>query len=698
VQHRLLSPFLRKRTSVTSFLSVGAIALFLAVMAVRANQDLRPDRDDQENADNRLGGIHKIKHVIIIMQENRSFDSYFGTFPGADGIPKKDGQFTVCVPNPATGDCVKPFHDRDDMDGDFPHVAASATADVDGGKMDGFVAVGNSPDVMGYHDGREIPNYWAYAHEFVLHDHMFEPNASWSLPAHLFEVSEWSALCTKHDDPSSCANALDNPGLPPGFRGTTAPPIYAWTDLTYLLHKNGVSWGYYVLEGTEPDCEDDEGKDCLPVPQNAKTPGIWNPLPFFDTVKNDGELQNVQTLDNFLLEAEHGTLPQVSWISPSAEVSEHAPALISAGQAYVTHLINTVMEGPNWKDCAIFLAWDDWGGFYDHVDPTRVDQNGYGLRVPSMVISPYSRKGFIDHQTLSFDAYVKFIEDDFLNSQRIDPQTDGRPDPRPDVRENAAELGDLTRDFDFDQHPRQPLILPEHPKTDLISLPAVFIDAPTPKEMVSGIVLISGWAVDNASVVGTAISSVQVKVDGTVAGSATYGLSRPDVCAAYPGRPGCPNVGYSYSLNTSALSLGSHTITVTATDSDTTPDSSSSSVTVNVQAAPPTVYIDTPASGATVSGIVTVAGWAIDNSSAVGTAISSVQVKLDGSVVGIATYGLSRPDVCAVYPGRPGCPNVGYSFSLNTSTLSAGTHTITVMATDSDATPDSNSATISVTK
>jgi hypothetical protein len=191
---------------------------------------------------------------------------------------------------------------------------------------------------------------------------------------------------------------------------------------------------------------------------------------------------------------------------------------------------------------------------------------------------------------------------------------------------------------------------------------------------------------------------VQVKVDGVVVGAATYGASRPDVCAVYPGRPGCPNVGYSFSLNTSALSTGAHTITVTATDSDGTPDSGSSSVTVTVQATPPTVYIDGPTAGSIVSGTVTVVGWAIDNSSAVGTAISTVQVKVDGTVVGTATYGLSRPDVCAVYPGRPGCPNVGYSFSLNTSALSSGSHTITVTATDSDGTPDSGSASVSVTK
>ena len=128
---------------------------------------------------------------------------------------------------------------------------------------------------------------------------------------------------------------------------------------------------------------------------------------------------------------------------PENSVSEHPPAKISVGQSYVTTLINAAMQGPDWDSTAIFLSWDDWGGFYDHVVPPKVDENGYGLRVPGLVISPYAKKGYIDHQTLSFDAYLKFIEDVFLNGQRIDPRTDGRPDPRPDVRENAPQLGNL---------------------------------------------------------------------------------------------------------------------------------------------------------------------------------------------------------------------------------------------------------------
>jgi phospholipase C len=158
----------------------------------------------------------------------------------------------------------------------------------------------------------------------------------------------------------------------------------------------------------------------------------------------------------------------VSWVVPNGRTSEHPPSLVSVGQSHVTRLVNTVMRSSEWNSTAIFLAWDDWGGFYDHVRPPVVDRQGYGLRVPALVISPYARSGYVDHQTLSFDAYLKFIEDDFLGGKRIDPTTDGRPDPRPDVREAEPVLGDLRADFDFSRPPRPPLLLPVHPKTDLI--------------------------------------------------------------------------------------------------------------------------------------------------------------------------------------------------------------------------------------
>jgi phospholipase C len=423
-------------------------------------------------------GIHKIKHVVVIMQENRSFDSYFGTYPGVDGIPRG-----ACVPDPRGG-CLKPYHVSKDRNIGGPHALKNAVRDINGGAMDGFVReavsarkacvdphdpVCSSPaagsDVMGYHDAREIPNYWAYARNYVLQDHMFEPNKSWSLPAHLLAVSAWSAKCSVKGDPMSCVNAPDLPATPPDFRGNLKKriPDYAWTDITYLLHKHNVSWRYYVFSGTQPDCEDDAAISCRPIPQDAKTPGIWNPLPWFDTVRENWQLSNITPLGNFFKAARKGKLPAVSWVVPTQKVSEHPPGLVSAGQAYVTTLVNAIMRSPNWSSTAIFITWDDWGGFYDHVLPPTVDAESYGLRVPGLVISPYAKRGYIDHQILSFDAYLKFIEDDFLAGERLNPKTDGRPDPRPYVREDVPLLGNLVDDFDFTQRPRPPLLLDPYP-------------------------------------------------------------------------------------------------------------------------------------------------------------------------------------------------------------------------------------------
>jgi phospholipase C len=427
------------------------------------------------------GGIHKIRHVVVIMQENRSFDSYFGTYPGADGIPGLAGNpgHIPCLPDPRTKKCVRPYHDTKDRNSGGPHGEVVALLDIAGGKMNGFQAAARAgratscgihpdlpgcsltpqtPDVMGYHDQHEIPNYWAYARHFVLQDRMFEAVNSWSLPAHLAMVSGWSARCTTAGDPMSCKTALQ--GLFGAHRGHTAD--FPWTDITYLLHRYGVSWRYYIAQGEQPDCANNQ-MFCKKRRQRAKTPNIWNPLPRFDTVQQDGQLGNIVPLDNFYQDVKGGTLPSVSWVVPSQANSEHPPGLVTAGQTYVTSLINAIMRSPDWNSTAIFLSWDDWGGFYDNVKPPVVNGQGYGIRVPGLVISPYARTGFIDHQTLSSDAYLKFIEDDFLGGRRIDGRTDGRPDSRPFIPEDAHILGNLAKDFDFNQKPRPPLILPLHP-------------------------------------------------------------------------------------------------------------------------------------------------------------------------------------------------------------------------------------------
>ena len=449
-------------------------------------------------------GIHKIRHVIVIEQENRSFDNYFGTYPGTDGIPMKGGVPAVCIPNPASGGCTVPYHDTNDIDGGGPHGERNAVADVNGGKMDGFIiqrddaknskancrstldpacstGSGVVPDVMGYHTSAEVPNYWMYARDFVLDDHMFEPVKSWSLPDHLYLVSGWSAKC-KNASGSSCVNNIVRPATVAGMQEAvdhalatgTADIVDAWTDITWLLYLKHVSWAYYVQSGDQPDCDNDSAETCAPIAQSATTPGIWNPLPIFEDVQKDHQVKNIESLDSYFASAKAGTLPAVAWVTPSDGDSDHPPASVHQGQAYVTAVINAAMKSPEWDSTAIFLQWDDWGGFYDNVVPPMVDQNGYGLRVPALVISSYAKQGYVDNQTLSSDAYLKFIEDDFLGGSRLNPKTDGRPDPRPDVREDEPALGNMVDDFDFHLAPRAPVLLPTNPPTDSPSIPAWF--------------------------------------------------------------------------------------------------------------------------------------------------------------------------------------------------------------------------------
>ena len=415
------------------------------------------------------GGISKIQHVIIVMQENRSFDQYFGTYPGADGIPAG-----VCLPRP-NAPCVPIHHNPNDLNWGGPHGTEGAEEDIDGGRMDGFLRTAAEQgskctttdpkctcptdtlceELAAYHDPREIANYWTYAANYVLQDHMFEPVLGWSLAAHNFLVSGWNAVCsTTNPSPMECLGS------------TERSPARNWTDVTYLLHKAGVSWRYYLYEGAEPDCINSEALSCEPSRQSPETPGIWNPLASFSDVKEDNQLGNIQSVSQFW-RAVHETsgcqLPNVSWIVPDQPVSEHPPALVSKGQAHVTTVINAIMRSPCWSSSAIFVSWDDWGGYYDHVVPPRVDWLGYGLRVPGLMISPYARAGFIDTQQLSHDAYLKFIEDVFLNSARLNPSNDGRPDSRTNVRESLPSLGSLQSEFNFEQAPRQPQLLPVSP-------------------------------------------------------------------------------------------------------------------------------------------------------------------------------------------------------------------------------------------
>ena len=451
-----------------------------------------------------------IQHVIVIMQENRSFDHYFGTFPGADGIPAG-----TCLPNkpgdPSAG-CRVPFHDPHDVNSGGPHGAQDVVRDMDvtGGValMDGFVAQQTQSwakltcskrpttpicsamvdgedrhDAAGYHTEDDIPNYWAYARNFVLQDRLFEGVRGWSLASHLYRVSEWSAVCASGTDARTCVTT-------PAPKKPTKTTQYPWVSLFELFDLHGVSWKQYNGVGLQPDCDDEASMTCAPqFTASSQVPTIWNPAPFFAYVRGKGPAylkQHIVSTDQFLLDARGGTLPQVAWVEPEGLASEHPPNGITAGMEYVTSLVNAVMQSPAWPSTVVFLAWDDWGGFYDHVVPPVVDANttnhpvqGYGLRVPGIAISPYARRGMIDHQLLSLDAYATFIENLFMGGARLDPVALGNPDARPSIRDSLTEVrfadghaepvGDLMAEFDFTQAPRPPMVLSTRIPTTLVA-------------------------------------------------------------------------------------------------------------------------------------------------------------------------------------------------------------------------------------
>jgi phospholipase C len=392
--------------------------------------------------------------------ENHSFDSLFGTYPGANGLPRdSQGNFTVYNVNRLTGQKIYPYLNTNYVQLGGPHGLSSAVADINGGLMDGFVNQSltystSQSDVMGYYDGSMIPNYWAYASHYVLCDNYFASSLSYSLPSHLYLVSAWSAISPDSNPMHSVSS--NNPVDPTGQPQTK--PLYAWTDVTYLLDQAGVSWGYFNDSKAATDGD------------NADPADIWNPLPHFYDVQSDGQLNNVQSLTNFYTDLQNGTLPSVCWIQPNASDSEHPTShpggttTFADGMAWNTQVVNSIMQSQYWSSSAIFITWDEWGGFYDHVPPVTVDGLGYGMRVPTIVISPFVTPGTIDHQVLTTDAILKFMEDNFLGGQRLDPATDGRPDARPDVRETLPGLGSFLADFNFTLNDPT-LILPLRPTT-----------------------------------------------------------------------------------------------------------------------------------------------------------------------------------------------------------------------------------------
>ncbi len=378
-------------------------------------------------------GINKIRHIIWIIQENHSFDNYFGTYPEANGIPPQ-----TCLPRmPGRHACVRPFHLPNPMPAcDLSHEWWTAHADYDHGAMDGFVWAEGTPYTMGYSDQRDIPNYWAYARHYTLADRFFSALMGPSMPNHVYTVAAQSGGlitndCSLHGEWHRLQGIMDDPD---GFD---------FSSIITRFQAAGISWKYYVEQLQHPPHIPDPCHVYHPGPKQL---GLWNPLPGFGAIRHNPRLMDrLVDQQQYFQDLKTGRLPAVSWLIPAFQDSEHPPALVTQGMWYVTHLINALMRSRYWHDSVIFLTWDDYGGFYDHVPPPLLDAYGDGPRVPLLVISPYAKPDHITHQTGDLTSILRFMEKRFHLRHLT-------------ARDHYA--GDLSDAFNFHQTPNPPLIIP----------------------------------------------------------------------------------------------------------------------------------------------------------------------------------------------------------------------------------------------
>ncbi|MHB8388791.1 MAG: phospholipase C [Acidobacteriaceae bacterium] len=378
-----------------------------------------------------IPGSAKIEHVVWIIQENHSYDNYFGTFPGADGIPP-----STCLPKlPGASACVKPFHMPQGQPLlDLEHSWETAHAAYNSGTMDGFVWAEGSPYTMGYYDERDIPNYWKYARSYTLCDRFFSSEMTGSSPNHVFTVAAQSGEINNIGSLKQVENQLDDDD---GFN---------FASIVRRFRGAGITWKYYVETQPLPPGGNANAQMAHMAYPNPKELTLWNPLPGFKGIReNPADMARLVPLQRYFADLKSGTLPQVSWIIPDFQDSEHPPEPLDQGMWYVTRVINALMQSPYWKNTVIVLTWDDYGGFYDHVPPPEVDAYGYGPRVPTIVISPYAKQHYVSHETYDFTSVLKFIEQRW-NLQHLTARDD-----------RANNMADV---FDFDQSPASPLIIP----------------------------------------------------------------------------------------------------------------------------------------------------------------------------------------------------------------------------------------------
>jgi phospholipase C len=362
-----------------------------------------------------------IEHFIVVMQQNHTFDNYFGTYPGANGIPEG-----VCVPTSLSNTnqpCIAPYEITTHPISDLSHSDTIFEGQYQNGKMNGFVDALNNLNQdgelsMGHFTDNHIPFYWNLADQYVLFDNYFSSAHTGSITNRMFWVS---------GKPGSEFNRIPEEGY------GNIPTIFDH------LQERGISWKFYIKD-YDPNLNYRTAKDLNFLPPQVQ----WVPLLSFDRFLDDPELfGRIVDLDEYYTDLENGTLPAVAYVLLLG-ATEHPISDISLGERAVRTMLHTLMQSDSWESSALFLTYDDWGGWYDHVPPAQVDDRGYGFRVPALLVSPYARMGHIEHTLLDHTSLLKFIEENW---------------DIPSLAERDAKANNITPAFDFSMSPRPAILI-----------------------------------------------------------------------------------------------------------------------------------------------------------------------------------------------------------------------------------------------
>ncbi|MEX0992239.1 MAG: alkaline phosphatase family protein [Actinomycetota bacterium] len=429
-EHSIHGYFSRREFLAASLVTAGGAVLSACV----PDQRLRPRAGTSPLA---LDTHWPIKHVIYIMLENRSFDSIFGTMKGVNGATRGN----------RLGKEVPLIHCPQWLPGDLPHDHVSALAQYNDGKLDGF-AIGSFGRFYGYSQLHEsdVPNYFRWAREYVICDNFFASAMGPSYPNHLFYIAGTSGgafdnpenISTRQAagvDPDGESLRIKSWGCDAYGDGVFAltyddkgnltkhSTCFTFKTVGEQLTDEGIDWAYYAAEPTEPGY-------------------IWSAYTSIEQVfHSDLYARHIRDVDRLIDDIKGPGLPAVTWVTPRFQLSDHPPWNSRFAHNWVTEIVNAVMTSRMWSNTAIFLTWDEWGGFYDHVRPPKIDEIGLGFRVPMLVISPFARRGYVDDAIGEFSTPLKFIADNW---------------GLPYLTSRVRKTHDFSHVFDFKQKPRPP--------------------------------------------------------------------------------------------------------------------------------------------------------------------------------------------------------------------------------------------------